>query len=242
MQASQSLQVLPAINDQAQFYLGLQTPLAGRASTLYSNPTLTFNPSGNLLSVSSLSISNVLNVGSQIGLGTGSIGIDSTSGAISFLTGVASATISPVALVILPSGGLGYGSSLNGKVSVSSINTAIANAGTSGAPIGSLVKVYNFISTVTVGPGVVRWYPQSGVTLVSCYLTAGTSPSLGNFSINLLKNGTVIQSLTLSSGSYNTGLTALNITATATDYFTVDVIASGGAANGALNIIYQRTS
>lgn len=236
MQATQSIQVLPAVTDQANLFIGLNLATAGRVSTIFSSPALTYNPAGNLLTVANVSVTN------SLGLGTGAIAIDNASGALNLIPAATAATANPIALVVLPSGGLGFASVVKGQVSASAVATAVTNAVTSGAPIGSLVKVYNFISSVTAGAGTVRWYPQSGITLVSCYLTAGTSPSIGSFSINLLKNGTAVQTISLNSGNYNTSLITLNITAGATDYFTVDVTSTGGASNGALNIIYQRTS
>jgi hypothetical protein len=148
----------------------------------------------------------------------------------------------PQALMVLPTGGLAIAATSGGRITAASYTTAITNAATTGATIGSLVKVYNFISTVTAGTGTVRWYPQSGVNLVMAYLTAGTAPSIGSFQITLKKNDAAVQTISLLSGSYNTSPVILNTTATTTDYFTVDVVSTGGASNGALNIVYQRTS
>jgi hypothetical protein len=236
MLAAQSIQVLPALTDQANLYVGLNVNQSGRATTLLSSPGLIFNPSGNLLTVSNVVVSGFFS------LGKASITSDSSTGALALLPSISTNTISPQAAIVLPNGGLSLALIVNGQISTSSYATAVTNAANTGAPIGSLVKVYNFIGTIVVGTGTTRWYPQSNVNLIMCYLTAGVAPSAGAFSINLNKNGTLIQTINLVSGNYNTTPILLNITGGTTDYFTVDVITSGGASNGALNIVYQRTS
>jgi hypothetical protein len=237
MLAAQSIQVLPAVTDRANLYVGLNLTTAGRTTSTFSSPALTFNPSGNLLTVANISVS------SSLGLGTsGGILADATTGALGLVPSATTAYPNPQALMVLPTGGLAIATTSGGRITAASYSTAITNAAATGPTIGSLVKVYNFISSVTIGAGTVRWYPQSGVNLIMAYLTAGTAPSIGNFQITLNKNGVAVQTITLTSGSFNTSPVILNTTATATDYFTVDVVSTGAASNGALNIVYQRTS
>jgi hypothetical protein len=234
MQVAQSIQVLPAVTDQANLYVGLNVLSNGLTSKTFSSPGLVFNPSGNLLTVANISVSNSLKVNNT------NISSDPTSGAMVLVPAPTATYANPVGLVIGPTGAISTVVSAGGVASATAINASATAAIASGG-IASAVKVYNFISTVTVGTGTVRWYPQTGVTLVSCYLTAGTAPSLGSFTATLKKNGTAVATLSLTSGSYNSSTTTLSVTATTSDYFTVDVGSSGGATDGTLTITYLKT-
>jgi hypothetical protein len=243
MQVAQSIQVLPAVTDQANLYVGLNVSAQGRTTSVLSSPGLTFNPSANSLSVSgSLSVGgsfsiNSITTGAELNVGT-TLRIGGVRGAALqtdvTTSALALSTLGSSTLVIGPTGLL---TTVTGTVNSSTISAALATAATTGG-LTSAVKVYNFISTVTVGPGVVRWYPQGSIQLISAYLTAGTAPSTGAFNITLNRNGNPVTAINLPSGSFNSSTTTLNTTASTTDYFTVDVNTANGAKDGALTIVY----
>ena len=52
MQQTTAIQVLPAVSDNATYYVGLQPSTAGRTTALYVSPTLTFVPANNSLTTS----------------------------------------------------------------------------------------------------------------------------------------------------------------------------------------------
>lgn len=60
-----------------------------------------------------------------------------------------------------------------------------------------LTKFYNFIGTVQQSIGTIRWYPEDVITISSMYLTAGIPPVNGNLTLNLLKNGNIIETIIL---------------------------------------------
>ena len=243
MQVAQSIQVLPAVTDQASFYVGLNDLSSGRTGKTFSSPGLVFNPSTNSLTISgnlavggSFSIASItttagLTVGTSLKFG----GVNgATLQADTATSATAISTLGTSTLVIGPTGLL---TTVTGTVNSTTIGAALTTAATTGG-LTSAVKVYNFISTVTVGSGAVRWYPQGSIQLISAYLTAGTAPSTGAFNITLNKNGNPIATLNLSSGSYNSPTTTLSTSAGTADYFTVDVNTANGAKDGTLTMVY----
>lgn len=243
MQVAQSIQVLPAVTDQANFYVGLNNLANGSTGKTFSSPGLLFNPSTNSLtlggnlsvggsfSIASITTSAGLIVGTTLKLGGtngATLQTDTTTSALAL------STLGTSTLVIGPTGLL---TTVTGTVNSTTIQAALTTAATTGG-LTSGIKVYNFISTVTVGTGAVRWYPQGSIQLISAYLTAGTAPSTGAFNITLNKNGNPISTINLASGSYNSATSTLSTTAGTTDYFTVDVNTANGAKDGALTMVY----
>lgn len=248
MQVVPTLQVLPAITDQANLYLGLSSSTTGRTNSFLASPSLWFNPSANLLSLSgSLSTTNTvyarggLSTDGSLDLNNATLVTDSTTGAMAIIPAPTSTVANPIGLVINPTGFLGLINSSGGLVTAASVAAASATAAAAGG-LASLVKVYNFLGSVTVGEGGVRWYPQTNIVVLSAYITAGTPPTIGSMSLSIKKNGSEIATANLPSNTNNSATQTLNISATTTDYFTVDVTSSGGASNASLTLVYYKTS
>ena len=106
-------------------------------------------------------------------------------------------------------------------------------------PYVYLTKTYNMVGQLTVLTGTTRFYPPANVTLRSAYLTVGDSPTLGNTTINIIKNNiTTLNTLNITLGSYISANYVMNATMTSSDFLTVSTTAASGAGNGALTIIY----
>ena len=56
MQTSSQIQLLPAVTDNATFYLVMQPKTAGLTNSMLVSPTLTFNPSSNSFQLNGVSI------------------------------------------------------------------------------------------------------------------------------------------------------------------------------------------
>jgi hypothetical protein len=106
-------------------------------------------------------------------------------------------------------------------------------------PIVYLQKTYNFVGQITIKTGNARFYPPANITLESTYLAVGTTPSSGNASVNVVKNGvTTLNTINITTGSFVSSNVVMGQTLTSSDYLTVDTVAGSGAANGSLTIVY----
>ena len=105
---------------------------------------------------------------------------------------------------------------------------------------GTYVKTYNFIGTISVSTGLVRWYPDSSITTASIMSAVSTPPSSGTVSMTVKKNGTSVGSVSISSGNYSSSVTSMVVGLTPSDYVTIDVTSANGASDGYLSIVYTR--
>jgi len=136
----------------------------------------------------------------------------------------------------------GYYTSANITIDAQGRITGAAN-GSSGGGGGSstYTKTCNFVGPISVQNGTLRWYPDQSITVTSVYINASTAPTSGPFSISVKKNGATITNASLSAGSYTSSVTAVNVAFTSSDYVTIDVTASNGAADAAVILLYTRT-
>ena len=106
------------------------------------------------------------------------------------------------------------------------------------------VKKYitmNQSGTITVPvTGTARLYPPSSLTISNVYASLSTVSS-STFTFQLLKNGSVVGTYNISSGTNKMTVTAANISLTTTDYLTVNVTAGTGASDLRIDLEYLVT-
>jgi plastocyanin len=103
------------------------------------------------------------------------------------------------------------------------------------------VKKYitmNQSGTITVPvTGTARLYPPSSLTITNVYASLSTTSS-STFTFQLLKNGSVVGTYNISSGTNKMTTTAANISLITTDYLTVNVTAGTGASDLRIDLEY----
>lgn len=134
----------------------------------------------------------------------------------------------------------GYYTSANITIDAQGRITGAANGSSGGGGSSTYTKTCNFVGPISVQNGTLRWYPDQSVTVTSVYINASTAPTSGPFSIAIEKNGATIATASLSAGSYTSSVTAVNVAFTSSDYVTIDVTASNGAADAAVILLYTR--
>ena len=134
----------------------------------------------------------------------------------------------------------GYYTSANITIDAQGRITGAANGSSGGGGSSTYTKTCNFVGPISVQNGTLRWYPDQSVTVTSVYINASTAPTSGPFSIAVEKNGATIATASLSAGSYTSSVTAVNVAYTSSDYVTIDVTASNGAADAAVILLYTR--
>jgi hypothetical protein len=137
----------------------------------------------------------------------------------------------------------GYYTNANITIDAQGRITGAANGSSGGGGGGSstYTKTCNFVGPISVQNGTLRWYPDQSITVTSVYINASIAPTSGPFSIAVKKNGATIATASLSTGSYTSSVTAVNVAFTSSDYVTIDVTASNGAADAAVILLYTRT-
>jgi hypothetical protein len=103
-------------------------------------------------------------------------------------------------------------------------------------------KQLNYVGTVNPQIGTLRWYPDSNIVITSVFVNASTPPDTSNLQLDVKKNGTSFQTVTLDIGEYKSNAISLNQSLTPNDYITVDVITGGLAAFATLTISYTRVA
>ena len=156
---------------------------------------------------------NTLNLGeTAISAGAGgSVAISGSNGAPVALV-VSSLTIGPAenpVVLSTPTGG--------GSLTVTTSNTTVP----------SVLKTFNLVGSF-VGPvtGVARYYPINNTSISAIQVSMSSNTSSLVVAIN--KNSSLLQTVTLSSGSYKTALAELYYPITIDDYITVDVNSGTG--------------
>ena len=134
----------------------------------------------------------------------------------------------------------GYYTSANITIDAQGRITGAANGSSGGGGSSTYTKTCNFVGPISVQNGTLRWYPDQSVTVTSVYINVSTAQTSGPFSIAVKKNGATIATASLSAGSYTSSVTAVNVAFTSSDYVTIDVTASNGAADAAVILLYTR--
>ena len=92
--------------------------------------------------------------------------------------------------------------------------------------------------TLYVLNGSARWYAPRAVTIQSMAAYVQTAPVGSSLSLRVNKNGSSIQTPTITTGNTSGSLTGLSDTMNAGDYLTVDITAVGsGTAGSDLNLV-----
>jgi hypothetical protein len=103
-------------------------------------------------------------------------------------------------------------------------------------------KQLNYVGTVDPQEGTLRWYPDSNIVITSVFVNASIPPTTSNLQLDVKKNGTSFQTVTLDIGEYKSTAISLSESLTSNDYITVDVITGGLAAFATLTISYTRVA
>jgi hypothetical protein len=85
--------------------------------------------------------------------------------------------------------------------------------------------------------GIARCYPIDNITISNVYASLGTASSI-NFSFRVNKNGSTVDTYTISANVNRLGPVAANISLLTTDYLTVDIVASSGATDLKVDLVY----
>lgn len=88
-------------------------------------------------------------------------------------------------------------------------------------------KTYNYSGTLEVATGVKRLYLQQDFTLTSVHAYIDTAPVGASVDIQINKNGTSLQTISVADGSTSGTSTGLTHSITANDYITVDITQVG---------------
>lgn len=86
--------------------------------------------------------------------------------------------------------------------------------------------------TLTVAPGVARWYPPVNTQILSIEAWVSTPPTGASILASIKKNGASIATVTIAAGAYLAAPQAVNLAVLTTDYLTVDVTQIGSATAG----------
>lgn len=86
--------------------------------------------------------------------------------------------------------------------------------------------------------GVSRAYAPDNIRVSNVKANVGTAPT-SDLVFNLLKNGVEVGNYTISASSFRLSSTAANITATDSDYFTVDIASGEGATDLKIDLTYR---
>lgn len=89
-------------------------------------------------------------------------------------------------------------------------------------------KTFNLLGSLIPVIGNARWYPNSNITVISGYLTIGTSSSTDTI-LNIRINNVIVGTFTLSANLFRSTTQTLNLTMTSTDYMTADLTTTGGS-------------
>lgn len=152
------------------------------------------------------------------------------------------------------------GAALDSSKTVSLIDSAYISSRVSGVDSASVSAIVdsNYVSarvgsteqhttltqngTLYVLNGSARWYAPRAVTIQSMAAYVQTAPVGSNLELRVNKNGSSIQTPTITTGNTSGSLTGLSDTMNAGDYLTVDITAVGSSTAGAnlsLVIVYK---
>jgi len=132
MQVSSTSQILPAITDPTNFYLGLQSVTAGRVYAQYASPNLTFNPGANVVTINgNLIVSNGIFYPNGAAYSSGS---GSTYGNVQMLANLV-ATGNPITIGsnLTVGGNLSVSGNITGNTVMTTITEATVTNGSSGS-------------------------------------------------------------------------------------------------------------
>ena len=107
--------------------------------------------------------------------------------------------------------------------------TALENAG------GNDSVVWSRTGVAAVVGGAVRWYnPRAtSLTVLTARASVNTAPTGASLIVTLVKNGaTTIATLTITAGSYTSGLQTVNAALADGDYLTVNITQVGSTVAG----------
>lgn len=120
------------------------------------------------------------------------------------------------------------------------VNNGIISSSAAQVQIVEYTKQLNFVGPIQTETGTLRWYPDTDILITNVFLVAGTAPTIGSLGMNILKNGSVIDVITLPLNINKTTNKTLSISLTPNDYITVDVTLSSYAADASLIFTYER--
>lgn len=131
---------------------------------------------------------------------------------------------------------------INGQVQQLQPGDSLEGGGGGGSSGSGLDQVrYNIFGKLIVMTGVMRWYPDSDITISSCYFSIGVVDT-SLVEIDVKKNGTSIftEKPSVAVGEYKSSVKTVSIPMTVDDYLTCDVTQSSNARDAVVSIVYTR--
>ena len=99
-------------------------------------------------------------------------------------------------------------------------------------PAQEFIKAYRYDDTLAVSTGEKRLYLQKAYTLKSIHAYVDTAPAGAAVNLDILKNGTSLQTVSIAAGATKGTQTSLSHSIAADDYLTVDITQIGSTTAG----------
>ena len=99
-------------------------------------------------------------------------------------------------------------------------------------PVQEFIKAYRYDDTLAVSTGEKRLYLQKAYTLKSIHAYVDTAPTGASVNLDILKNGTSLQTVSIAAGATKGTQTSLSHSIAADDYLTVDITQIGSTTAG----------
>ena len=100
----------------------------------------------------------------------------------------------------------------------------------------------NQSGALEITTGTVRWVAPKNINISKTTASVGTAPAGSSLIATLNKNGSTIDTLTITDGSTTDANTGLSLTVNSGDYLTVDITQVGSSTAGSdLNLIVEYT-
>lgn len=107
---------------------------------------------------------------------------------------------------------------------------SIAGDGTlsaSGTATVLFTKVYSLFGSIVPNTGATKWFPHVPITIIGAYLSLGVNNTAAT-TVQILLNNVIQQTITLAANTSRSTLSSFTLTATTSDYISVNVTTTGG--------------
>ena len=114
------------------------------------------------------------------------------------------------------------------------------------SPVAQTVTAPRYVTMVTTGSittpkvGTSRYYPPANISISSVTASLST-PATDDFVFVITKNGTTVDTYTMSSGTYKLTPTSVTLSVTTTDYLMVNITSGTGASDLRMDLAYTFT-
>ena len=122
------------------------------------------------------------------------------------------------------------------NTSTASANEVLSYTGTDydwvAQPVQEFVKAYRYQDTLATSTGTKRLYLQKAYTLKSIHAYVDTAPVGASVNIQINKNGSNLQTISIADGASTVSQTSLTHSIAANDYLTIDITQVGSSTTG----------